>query len=134
MKKIRLLIIVIPLLIISCQSDKKGKKEEIKIGTNKQQMNPYNLGESVFNGKGKCYTCHKVNKKTIGPSILEIMKVYREKNGDLLAFLKEKSEPIVDPNTYSVMKTNFAIIKTFSSEELKALETYMTDVSQGKIK
>jgi len=43
----------------------------------------------------------------------------------MVEFLKENAEPIVDPTQYEVMKTNFAVTKTLSDEELKALETYM---------
>ena len=50
---------------------------------------------------------------------------YKDKNGDMVAFLKEESEAIVDPTQYAVMKANFALTKTFSDEELKALEAYV---------
>ena len=42
----------------------------------------------------------------------------------MVAFLQEKAEPIVDPSQYETMKTNFAITKNLSEEELKALEAY----------
>jgi hypothetical protein len=38
---------------------------------------------------------------------------------------KRRGEPIVDPSQYEVMKTNFAITKAMSDEELKALEAYV---------
>ena len=38
----------------------------------------------------------------------------------------EKQRPeIVDPSQYDVMKTNFAITKIMSDEELKGLEAYI---------
>jgi hypothetical protein len=40
-------------------------------------------------------------------------------------FFKGEGEPIVDPSQYEVMKTNFAITKAMSDEELKALEAYV---------
>ena len=43
----------------------------------------------------------------------------------MVKFLREEADPIVDPSQYPVMKTNFYITKTFSDEELKALEAYM---------
>ncbi len=129
MQKTILLITACALLFASCQSEKK-EKEEIKIGTKKKEISAFDTGKNIFNGKGKCYTCHKIDQKSIGPGVVEIMKIYKEKNADLIAFLKQEAEPIVDPETYAVMKTNFAIIKTFSEDELKALEVYMTQVSK----
>ncbi len=127
MKKTITLLFGIVLFFTSCQSEKKEKKE-ITIGAKKQEISAFDLGKNIFNGKGKCYTCHKTDKKSIGPSIQEIIKVYTEQNGDLIAFLKQEAEPIVDPETYAVMKTNFAIIKTFTPEELKAVSVYMKEV------
>lgn len=131
MQKTIIFLFGIILFSTSCKSDKK-EKEEITIGTKKQEISAYDLGKNIFNDKGKCYTCHKTDKKSIGPSIQEIMKVYTEQNGDLIAFLKQEAEPIVDPETYAVMKTNFAIIKTFTPQELNAVSVYMTDISKGK--
>lgn len=109
--------------LISCQKEEKAASlyPETQISAEEKQLQ---LGQEIFDGKGMCYSCHKPDQKVIGPSIAEIAKIYKEKNGDIKLFLKEKSEPIVDPKQYSVMKTNFAITKTFSEEELKALEAY----------
>ncbi|WP_109301817.1 c-type cytochrome [Aquimarina sp. AU474] len=131
MQKIALLLLSITLVLAGCQSEKK-EKEEIVIGKKKIKQTPFDIGKKIFNGKGKCYTCHKTDKKSIGPSVIEIMKVYKEQNGNLIAFLKQEAKPIVDPETYTVMKTNFAIIKTFSQDELDALSTYMDGISNGK--
>ncbi len=81
-------------------------------------------GKELFEGKGKCSACHLPDKKVIGPSIVDIAKIYKAQNGNMVAFLKEEAEPIVDPTQYEVMKTNFSITKTMSDEELKALEDY----------
>ncbi|MBQ0735847.1 c-type cytochrome [Aquimarina celericrescens] len=129
MQKTTIILITLALFAVSCQSEKK-EKEDIKIGTKKKEISAFDTGKKIFNGKGKCYTCHKIDKKSIGPGVHEIVKIYKEQNADLIAFLKQEAEPIVDPETYAVMKTNFAIIKTFSEEELKALEVYMTEVSE----
>lgn len=118
-----LFIILSILFLASCQ--KEEKKEllypETPLSAEEKQLQ---LGQEIFDGKGMCYSCHKPDQKVIGPSITQIAKIYKEKNGDIKLFLKEKSKPIVDPSQYSVMKTNFAITKTFSEEELKALEAY----------
>lgn len=83
-------------------------------------------GKKLFtSNKAACASCHLLDKKVIGPSIIEIAKIYKEKNASISDFLKEKAKPIVDPSQYEVMKTNFAIVRTFTDEEIKSLEAYM---------
>ncbi|TPN84046.1 c-type cytochrome [Aquimarina algicola] len=134
MQKIAIIFTALAFLTISCQSEKKEKEDKggIKIGTKKEEVSAFDTGKTIFNGKGKCYTCHKIQQKSIGPGVVEIVKIYQEQNADLVAFLKQEAEPIVDPENYAVMKTNFAVIKNFSDEELKAIETYMIAAGEGK--
>ena len=123
MKKIFALIFIGSL--ISCKKENQenfGKPAEVETAS---AQKPEDLGKEIFDGKGVCYTCHKPDTKTVGPSIKEIAKIYREKGGNIVEFLQEKSEPIVDPSQYATMKTNFAITKNLPEEELKALEAYM---------
>jgi cytochrome c len=82
-------------------------------------------GQELFEGKGTCTACHKSDTKVIGPSIKEIVKIYKEKGASIAAFINEEGEPIVDPLQYETMKTNFAITKAMTAEERKALEMYM---------
>ena len=82
-------------------------------------------GREIFDGKGNCFSCHRPDQKVVGPSIQEIAKIYKEKNGDIVKFLQGDGEPIVDPSQYEVMKTNFYLTKTFSDKELKSIEAYM---------
>lgn len=86
---------------------------------------PEALGKELFENKGACIACHSVDTKLIGPSLQDIAKMYKEKNGDLVAFLKEEAKPIMDPSQYDIMKANFAITKAMSEEELKGLEAYI---------
>lgn len=86
---------------------------------------PEELGKTIFEGQGNCFACHQVDKKIIGPSIKEIAKIYKDKNADMVAFLKGNGDPIVDPSQFEVMKTNFPITQAMSDEELKAIEAYM---------
>ncbi|WP_396152126.1 c-type cytochrome [Flavobacterium sp.] len=107
--------------IVSC-----GKKESESFNkTETKEETPIELGEKLFNGAGMCYSCHKPEQKIIGPSIVEIAKIYKDNNANIVDFLKEKADPIVDPTQYEVMKTNFAITKKMSDEELKAIELFM---------
>jgi len=60
----------------------------------------------------------------------EIAKIYKTKNGNIVAFLKEESDPLVDPSQYDIMKTNFAITKMMTDEELQALQDYIYSFSK----
>ncbi|WP_343696095.1 c-type cytochrome [Flavobacterium sp.] len=86
---------------------------------------PEALGKEIFEGRGNCTSCHQPDQKVIGPSIQEIAKIYKDKKGDIPTFLKGNADPIVDPSQFTVMQTNFAVTKTMSDEELKAIETYI---------
>ena len=112
-------------LLMSCGKEKEkeffGKQETSEITENPLVTK----GKELFEGKGTCVACHKPDVKVIGPSISEIAKIYKEKNANMVKFLKGEGEPIVDPSQYEVMKTNFAITKKMSDEELKAIELYM---------
>jgi cytochrome c len=121
MRKVLFLFAV--LTFISCKKESEesfGKPE-----TTTEAQKPEDLGKAIFEGKGACVACHKTDVKLVGPSLQDIAKIYKDKNGDMVTFLKGEGEPIVDPTQYAVMKVNFAVTKTFSEEELKALEAYV---------
>ena len=130
MKKLVLSIAII--VLASCG----GKKEEEPFG--KKQVEPVSVteevatinpmlekGKEIFEGKGTCTACHKPATKVIGPSLKDISKIYKDKNASIVTFLKGEGEPIVDPTQFEVMKTNFAITKNMTDEELQALEAYL---------
>jgi cytochrome c len=122
-----LLTFSIGISIISCGE----KKETDAIGNPINQaetsanQTPKALGKELFEGKGMCATCHKSDIKTVGPSIKDIAKIYRENGASIADFINEKGEPLVDPSQYEIMKANFVITKAMSAEERKALEIYM---------
>ncbi len=124
MKKSVLVVLLAGMLVtVSCKKESEesfGKTETIT-----EVQKPEDLGKELFNGKGACVACHKTDVKLVGPSLQDIAKIYKEKNGDMVTFLKGEGEAIVDPTQYELMKANFAITKTFSDEELKALEAYV---------
>ncbi len=122
--------IVFTLIVLSFFSCKKESQENFGTTTEATKQKPEELGKEIFEGKGVCYTCHKPEVKTVGPAIKDIAKLYKEKGGSIVAFLQEKSEPIVDPSQYETMKTNFAVTKNLPEEELKALEAYMLSFSK----
>ena len=114
-----LVILLSFLLLISCQN-----KEE-KTTTSVDETATKISGKELFEGEGNCIACHKPDQKVIGPSLQDIAKIYKVKKGSIVAFLKEESDPIVDPSQYDIMKTNFAITKSMSDDQLKALEDYI---------
>ena len=121
MKKIVFLLSV--LAFISCKKESQesfGKPE-----TTTEVQKPEDLGAAIFHGKGACVACHKTDVKLVGPSLQNIAKIYKDKNGDMVSFLKGESEAIVDPTQYALMKPNIELTKTFSEEELKALKAYV---------
>lgn len=111
------------LLLVSCK--KEEKKESLYPESVPTSQTPVELGQEIFEGKGNCFSCHQPEQKIIGPSLQEIANTYKAKNGNIVSFLKDEADPLVDPSQFEVMKTNFAVTKTFSDEELKALETYI---------
>ena len=121
MKKVALLVCLI--FVISCK--KESQEAFGQPNPTELSQKPEQLGKSIFEGKGNCVACHKINEKLVGPSILDIAKIYKAQNGDIVSFLKEEAKPLVDPSQYEVMKTNFALTKAMSDEELKGLEAYM---------
>ena len=135
MKKVT--IIAIAFLAFACKkqeakTDEKQEepKEVVSEGMPAQAQAPEQLGEVIFNGKGNCVACHKVDTKLIGPSFQDIAKKYKEKNGNIIAFLKGESEAIVDPSQYALMEPNLALTKTMTDEELKGLEAYIYSTSK----
>ncbi len=105
--------------IISCtKKENKSTTEEPKIS-----------GEAIFT-ENNCAACHKPDQKVIGPSLQDIAKIYKEQNGNMLAFLKEEAEPIVDPSMYETMRINLQVTKTLPDNQLKALEDYILSFSK----
>lgn len=121
----KLIILITTLSILSCGGEKKESNDTNNGAETTATITPEETGKAIFEGKGNCYSCHRAEEQSIGPSIKDISKIYKEKKGNIVSFLKEESEPIVDPEKYSLMKTNLYITKTFTDEELKAVEAYI---------
>ncbi len=114
---------VISLSFLSCKKENSGFIGKPEKTTEVQK--PEDLGVAIFEGKGACSACHHPEQKLVGPSLHEMAKIYKDKKGDMISFLKGEAEPLVDPSQYEVMKVNLELTKTFSDEELKALEAYI---------
>jgi cytochrome c len=122
MKKIFFLLLIIT--IISCK-----KETNTTFDNNHLSVVEKVSGETLFSDNN-CTACHKIDQKVVGPSLQDIAKIYKEKNGDLISFLKEESEPIVDASQYEIMRINLQVTKKMNDDELKALEEYI--LSQAK--
>ena len=122
-----LLTLSIGISIISCGEKKETDAMGSPINQAETSVNqtPKELGKEIFEGKGMCATCHKADIKTVGPSINDIAKIYKEKGASIADFINDKGEPLVDPSQYDIMKANFVITKAMSADERKALEIYM---------
>ena len=115
----RVLLFLIFISFISCQN--KNETKETSVDETAIKIS----GQELFEGKGNCVACHKPDQKIIGPSIQEIATIYKSQKASIVLFLKQESQPIVDPSQYEIMKTNFSITKSMSDVELQALEDYM---------
>jgi cytochrome c len=134
MKKILLLFALIAMVLTSCGNDKKKevqKETETSVEKSaevKQDVGDVlTMGEKLFNEK-TCTTCHQLDTKVIGPSVKDIASMYKEKNGNMVNFLKGTDEAIVDtdPGQVAIMKANLdGFVKDLSDEEIEALVTYM---------
>ena len=131
----RYFLIFIGLLLFSCGTDKKSSDDNSKEIPKRGELSRDSqifLGNRLFSEK-TCVTCHAVNKKKIGPSVKEIMRIYKEQNGDIVAFLKGEAKPIVDTTAsqVAIMQENIdGFVKDLSDEMLNTISTYMLHVDQ----
>lgn len=129
------LFFIVVLLVSSCKSDKKLSEDIIIPATKRGELSKDSqifLGNRLFSEK-TCITCHDVDRIKKGPSVKEIMAVYREKNGDIVSFLKGNAKPIVDTTAsqVAIMKENIdGFLKDISDEELNSLAFYMMHVDE----
>lgn len=138
MKKSVLVLGLAAVFLTSCGDKKKEevKKEvEQKVETVKEEVKEVvtdnlELGKKLFTEK-TCATCHNPDTKVIGPSIKDINKIYADKGGNIVKFLKGEAEAIVDtdPGQVAIMKANLdGFVKDMSGDELAAIAAYMRSV------
>ncbi len=84
-------------------------------------------GKELFAAKG-CVACHKEQDKLVGPALKDIAKVYAEKKGNMVKFLKEEADAIVDPAQFAIMKANLAATKVLPGEDLDAITSYIRSI------
>ncbi len=139
MKKVLLVFSLFAMFLTSCGDGKKEDvKKEIETETEVKDVKSdatdagdlVAMGEKLFTDK-TCISCHQIEAKVVGPGIQEIMKIYDDKNGNLINFLKGTDAAIVDtdPGQVAIMKANLdGFVKDLSDKELDALAAYMTSV------
>ncbi len=127
--------LIVILLLNSCNTSKKTDKGDENGRTERPELSHDSkifLGNRLFSEK-TCITCHAVNNKKIGPSVVNIMHVYKKNNADIVAFLKGNSKPIVDTTAsqVAIMQNNIdGFLKNITDEELNAIATYMIHVDE----
>ncbi|MDY7395472.1 c-type cytochrome [Aureibaculum sp. 2210JD6-5] len=143
MKKLSILYIAFAMLVVSCGDKKKEEvkkdvenvKEEVKETTStgaNDKDGQIAMGQKLFTDK-TCTTCHALDTKVIGPSIKDMMKIYDEKGGNIVQFLKGNADPIVDtdPGQVAIMQANIdGFVKDMTPEELQAVAAYMRDAAK----
>jgi cytochrome c len=144
MKKSVLVLSMAALIFASC-GEKKEKEVKKEVETNVEAVKEevkeevtetvdataqIELGKKLFTEK-TCATCHQPDAKVIGPSIKTMNKIYEEKNGNYVKFLKSEADPIAseDAGEIAIMKANLdSFVKDLTAEELAALAAYMRSV------
>lgn len=126
-------ILFVFLVFYSCKLEKKTAPLKNNVMPQRGELSwdsQIFLGNRLFSEK-TCVTCHDVHKSTVGPSIKEIMDIYKAKNGDIFEFLRGRAEPIVDttPEQVAIMQANIdGFLQDISDEELQTIATYMQHV------
>ncbi|MGB0805429.1 MAG: c-type cytochrome [Salibacteraceae bacterium] len=133
----------IPLLsiifLIGCASVESTENEAPVAQENNSAKRPeLSLDSKIFFGnrlfsEKTCITCHLVDKKKVGPSVVDIVRVYKENNASIEDFLKGNSKPIVetDSSQVAIMQANIdGFLKKVTDEEINAISTYMLHVDE----
>lgn len=127
------------LLLCSCKMEKKSlnvAEEPVPQRSELSLESQLMLGNRLFSEK-TCTKCHAVSSKKIGPSVREIMQVYREQKGDIVSFLKGEAKPIVDTTSTQVdiMQENIdGFLRDVSDEDLKIIANYMLHIDEINLK
>ncbi len=124
--------LMVTLVLNSCNTDKKTNEKGVPERAELSFDSKIFLGNRLFSEK-TCITCHAVDHIKKGPSVVDIMQVYKENNADIVAFLKGNSKPIVDTTAsqVAIMQANIdGFLKEITDEELNAISTYMQHVDE----
>lgn len=82
-------------------------------------------GEAIFKSQG-CMSCHKKESSSkVNPSLSEISQAYRDKDAQLINYLKGESEAIVRPEKSGMMKRQVGKTKSLSDADRQALAGFI---------
>jgi cytochrome c len=121
----RIFIPIVLIIVFSC----KDKPIENSASVDKKITVSVATGKQIFESNN-CMACHQLSTKSVGPSVADIAKIYKEKKGNMIAFLKAQGPAIVDPSQYASMQVNLEITKNMSDEELESLEKYILSINK----
>lgn len=127
---------VVAFAFTSCKGEKKAEKvvEPVVVETPAVETPAVEVSveEKAFlavvdkiDPANKCTVCHHAVNPGVGPSYTEVAKVYKEKEGNLVKFLKGQADAIVLPERFSEMQANLEVTKKLSGDELAALAAYI---------
>lgn len=77
----------------------------------------------------KCTVCHHATNAGVGPNYTEVAKVYKEKGGNIVQFLKGNAKAIVLPERFNEMQVNLEVTKKLSGDDLNAIATYIRSLN-----
>ncbi|GAB1309710.1 hypothetical protein KH5_23930 [Urechidicola sp. KH5] len=139
MKKITIMICALAFTFASCggeakkdaPTESKEVKKEVTV-EKKEEKSAGDIanGKALFSSKG-CVACHNETSKIIGPSVKDIAVKYDEAGADLFAFLRGKSEAIVDTDAsqVTIMKNNIdTMVKGINDADLTDIVAYMSSL------
>ena len=81
-------------------------------------------GEATFHSL-KCYICHKLDRRSAGPSLPEIAKAYGGQQQQLVQYLQGESAPLIDLGRHKVMERQLEKTKEISAAERQDLANYI---------
>ncbi len=81
-------------------------------------------GKAIFEENG-CGSCHRMDKKVVGPSLQTISSAYGDDLDGMVRFLNGEKDPIVDPAKFEIMRANLGKTKALDAGEREALAKYL---------
>ena len=84
---------------------------------------PVKDGAEFYKTSG-CVACHQVDKKLVGPAIIDIAAAYPD-DAALTKFLKGESTSIVTPEQFAIMAPQVEITKKMTPEDLQVIVSYI---------
>lgn len=103
-------------VLTSCGSSEESKEVA-------SEATPAKDGAEFYKTSG-CVACHQVDKKLVGPAIIDIAAAYAD-DATLTKFLKGESTAIVSPELAAVMAPQVEITKKMTPEDLQVIVSYI---------